>query len=191
MSDGDYDYLIKFLALGDSGVGKTSLLYQYTDGKFNSKFITTVGIDFREKRVVSFHKCCATSKWYLVWWWLESVLFKPTLPILTRRHAVSSYCGLNPMTRKLFHFTWLFLLPCVVLPISPKVKIRRADAKQPFLTAQQVSMGVPTLWVVLIVPGAALLLLNSLHEEGLDCNKSGFAACELKWPVNKDCNVAF
>ncbi|KAK2539517.1 Rab27a [Columba livia] len=52
MADGDYDYLIKFLALGDSGVGKTSLLYQYTDGKFNSKFITTVGIDFREKRVV-------------------------------------------------------------------------------------------------------------------------------------------
>lgn len=53
MSDGDYDYLIKFLALGDSGVGKTSILYQYTDGKFLSKFITTVGIDFREKRVVS------------------------------------------------------------------------------------------------------------------------------------------
>ncbi|XP_010607348.1 ras-related protein Rab-27A isoform X2 [Fukomys damarensis] len=52
MSDGDYDYLIKFLALGDSGVGKTSVLYQYTDGKFNSKFITTVGIDFREKRLV-------------------------------------------------------------------------------------------------------------------------------------------
>uniref|UniRef100_A0A8C5M6B9 small monomeric GTPase n=1 Tax=Leptobrachium leishanense TaxID=445787 RepID=A0A8C5M6B9_9ANUR len=52
MFDGDYDYLIKFLALGDSGVGKTSYLYQYTDGKFNSKFITTVGIDFREKRVV-------------------------------------------------------------------------------------------------------------------------------------------
>ncbi|XP_062051533.1 ras-related protein Rab-27A-like [Lepus europaeus] len=50
-SDGDYDYLIKFLALADSGVGKTSVLYQYTDVKFNSKFITTVGIDFREKRV--------------------------------------------------------------------------------------------------------------------------------------------
>lgn len=49
----DYDYLIKFLTLGDSGVGKTSFLYQYTDGAFNSKFISTVGIDFREKRVVS------------------------------------------------------------------------------------------------------------------------------------------
>nr|XP_032824417.1 LOW QUALITY PROTEIN: ras-related protein Rab-27A-like [Petromyzon marinus] len=52
MSDSDYDFLIKLLALGDSGVGKTSLLYNYTDGKFNSKFVTTVGIDFREKRVV-------------------------------------------------------------------------------------------------------------------------------------------
>jgi len=48
----DYDYLIKFLSLGDSGVGKTSFLYQYTDGVFNGKFISTVGIDFREKRIV-------------------------------------------------------------------------------------------------------------------------------------------
>lgn len=54
MTDVDYDYLIKLLALGDSGVGKTTFLYRYTDNKFNPKFITTVGIDFREKRVVSF-----------------------------------------------------------------------------------------------------------------------------------------
>ncbi|CAH1406747.1 unnamed protein product [Nezara viridula] len=47
----DYDYLIKFLFLGDSGVGKTSVLYQYTDGLFSSKFISTVGIDFRVKKV--------------------------------------------------------------------------------------------------------------------------------------------
>lgn len=51
-SNPNYDYLIKFLALGDSGVGKTSFLHQYTDGTFNAKFISTVGIDFREKRVV-------------------------------------------------------------------------------------------------------------------------------------------
>lgn len=48
----DYDYLFKFLALGDSSVGKTSFLYQYTDGQHQAKFISTVGIDFREKRVV-------------------------------------------------------------------------------------------------------------------------------------------
>ncbi|XP_064106571.1 ras-related protein Rab-27A-like isoform X1 [Macrobrachium nipponense] len=53
MSSGkDYDYLIKFLALGDSGVGKTSFLYQYTEGIFQQQFISTVGIDFREKRLI-------------------------------------------------------------------------------------------------------------------------------------------
>ncbi|XP_071753758.2 ras-related protein Rab-27B-like [Centroberyx gerrardi] len=52
MAEGEYDYLIKLLALGDSGVGKTTFLYRYTDNKFNRKFTTTVGIDFREKRVM-------------------------------------------------------------------------------------------------------------------------------------------
>ncbi|XP_040050908.1 ras-related protein Rab-27B [Gasterosteus aculeatus] len=52
MAEWDYDYLIKLLALGDSGVGKTTFLYSYTDNKFNQKFTTTVGIDFREKRVM-------------------------------------------------------------------------------------------------------------------------------------------
>jgi GTPase SAR1 family protein len=46
-------YSSLFIFLGDSGVGKTSFLYQYTDNQFNSKFISTVGIDFREKRVVN------------------------------------------------------------------------------------------------------------------------------------------
>lgn len=48
----DYDYLIKILALGDSGVGKTCFLFQYTDSCFHPRFISTVGIDFREKKLV-------------------------------------------------------------------------------------------------------------------------------------------
>ncbi|VVD03006.1 unnamed protein product [Leptidea sinapis] len=48
----DYDYLIKLLCVGDSGVGKTSFLYKYTDGVFHTQFISTVGIDFREKTLV-------------------------------------------------------------------------------------------------------------------------------------------
>lgn len=48
-----YDYSIKFLTLGNSGVGKTCFLYQYTDGVFKSDFLSTVGIDFKEKHVVN------------------------------------------------------------------------------------------------------------------------------------------
>ncbi|CAF1338490.1 unnamed protein product [Rotaria sordida] len=62
----EYDYLIKFLALGDSGVGKTTFLYQYTDGQFNPKFISTVGIDFREKRVVYRPKAPPNAKPYRI-----------------------------------------------------------------------------------------------------------------------------
>jgi len=71
--DTDYDYLIKLLSLGDSGVGKTSFLVQYTDGIFQSQFITTVGIDFREKRITYKHnysdsKKNRTSKIHLQLW---------------------------------------------------------------------------------------------------------------------------
>ncbi|KRX37736.1 Ras-related protein Rab-27A [Trichinella nativa] len=48
----NYDYLIKLLALGDSAVGKTSFLNQYTNHIFQTNFVSTVGIDFFEKRVV-------------------------------------------------------------------------------------------------------------------------------------------
>ncbi|KAF4527137.1 hypothetical protein B566_EDAN007230 [Ephemera danica] len=52
----EYDFLLKLLALGDSGVGKTSFLYQYTDNVFHPRFISTVGIDFREKRLASYFR---------------------------------------------------------------------------------------------------------------------------------------
>jgi len=47
----EYDYMIKFLALGNSGVGKTSLLHRYTENDFNPRFFSTVGIDFKEKKI--------------------------------------------------------------------------------------------------------------------------------------------
>ena len=47
----EYDYLFKVLLLGNSGVGKTSLLRRFVDGAFDGRYVTTVGVDFREKRV--------------------------------------------------------------------------------------------------------------------------------------------
>ena len=43
------DATIKILVLGDSMVGKTSLLLQYVDGYFPEIFISTIGVEYKEK----------------------------------------------------------------------------------------------------------------------------------------------
>ncbi len=43
------DHNIKLLTIGESGVGKTCILLQYTDKKFSKHHLTTIGIDFKTK----------------------------------------------------------------------------------------------------------------------------------------------
>ena len=43
----EYDYLFKVLLIGDSSVGKTSVLLRYVEDKFNAEFQTTIGVDFK------------------------------------------------------------------------------------------------------------------------------------------------
>ena len=47
----DFDFLIKLLLIGDSGVGKSCLLIRFADDSFNTSFITTIGIDFKVRTV--------------------------------------------------------------------------------------------------------------------------------------------
>jgi len=46
-----YDFLIKLLLIGDSGVGKSCLLLRFSDDSFTPSFITTIGIDFKIKTI--------------------------------------------------------------------------------------------------------------------------------------------
>ncbi len=41
----DYDYAVKLIIIGESGVGKTNLLTRFTEDKFSESFLATVGVD--------------------------------------------------------------------------------------------------------------------------------------------------
>jgi len=51
MAKKSYDLLFKLLLIGDSGVGKTCVLFRFSDDTFNTTFISTIGIDFKIKTV--------------------------------------------------------------------------------------------------------------------------------------------
>lgn len=46
-----YDYLFKLLLIGDSGVGKTCVLFRFSEDAFNATFISTIGIDFKIRTI--------------------------------------------------------------------------------------------------------------------------------------------
>ncbi|CAD8106364.1 unnamed protein product [Paramecium primaurelia] len=45
----EYDYLFKLVIVGNSGVGKSSLLLRFSDDTFSDSYLTTIGVDFRFK----------------------------------------------------------------------------------------------------------------------------------------------
>lgn len=56
----DFDYMVKLLIIGDSGVGKTCLLMRFCDNLFTNNHLTTIGnftfikisgIDFKLKTI--------------------------------------------------------------------------------------------------------------------------------------------
>ena len=61
--------LLKVIILGDSGVGKTSLMNQYVNKKFSNQYKATIGADFLTKEVRKvkkhlFENSYTTKLWY-------------------------------------------------------------------------------------------------------------------------------
>jgi small GTP-binding protein len=59
----NYDYLFKFVLIGDSGVGKSSMLLKFVDNMFSLKHLITVGIDLKIKTIDVDDKCCKLQIW--------------------------------------------------------------------------------------------------------------------------------
>ena len=47
--DGDVDFLFKFVIVGKSSVGKSSLMMRFSDDVFSESYVNTIGVDFKFK----------------------------------------------------------------------------------------------------------------------------------------------
>jgi len=47
----NYDWLVKLIIIGDSGVGKTNILLKFTDDIFTQNHMPTIGVDFKIKTI--------------------------------------------------------------------------------------------------------------------------------------------
>lgn len=68
--------LLKVIILGDSGVGKTSLMNQYVNKKFSNQYKATIGADFLTKevmvddRIVTMQVSGESQEELLSWYWV-------------------------------------------------------------------------------------------------------------------------
>ena len=46
------EYVIKILTLGDTGVGKTSIIQKFVNDKFSQNMLSTIGVDFQSKIIM-------------------------------------------------------------------------------------------------------------------------------------------
>ncbi|KAK8488995.1 hypothetical protein V6N11_021004 [Hibiscus sabdariffa] len=64
--EAEFDYLFKLLMIGDSGVGKSSLLLSFTSGTFD-ELSPTVGVDFKVKYATAGGKQLKLAIWDTVY----------------------------------------------------------------------------------------------------------------------------
>jgi Ras-related protein Rab-2A len=48
----DFEYIFKYIIIGDSSVGKSSLISSLMNGYFKKEYTTTIGVDFASKMIV-------------------------------------------------------------------------------------------------------------------------------------------
>jgi Ras-related protein Rab-1A len=59
----EYDYLFKILLIGDSAVGKSSLLLKFAEDIFETTYISTIGVDFKIRQISVDGKQCKLQLW--------------------------------------------------------------------------------------------------------------------------------
>ena len=59
----NFDHIFKILLIGDSGVGKSSILLRFTDDSFEEQMSSTIGVDFKVKTMTLGGKTVKLTIW--------------------------------------------------------------------------------------------------------------------------------
>ncbi|UJR31897.1 hypothetical protein I4U23_019371 [Adineta vaga] len=59
----EYDHLFKIVIIGDSGVGKTSILQRFATEHFSDDYVATIGVDFHIRTIDIDGKRCKLQVW--------------------------------------------------------------------------------------------------------------------------------
>ena len=63
MTEETYDYSLKIVIVGNSGVGKSNLLSRFTKNDFSDKNKSTIGVEFAVKKVMINKKIINVEVW--------------------------------------------------------------------------------------------------------------------------------
>jgi GTPase SAR1 family protein len=59
----NFDFFFKNVLIGDSGVGKTSIMNRFIDDKFDPGYLATIAVDFKSKTALFEDKNVKMDMW--------------------------------------------------------------------------------------------------------------------------------
>ncbi len=112
LSSMSYSYLFKYIIIGDTGVGKSCLLLQFTDKRFQPVHDLTIGVEFGARMIMIDQKYIKLQIWYVIvtahvasllsWLLISSYLF-PLPPLLSPLLVLSFTFALGFVSYPLAH----------------------------------------------------------------------------------------
>ena len=133
-----FDYLFKFILVGDSAVGKSNILLRYSQLQFRDDYLMTVGVEFGAKNVVIKNKIYRIQIW--------DTAGKETYKSITRAYYKNSVCAIvvyDISCKSSFNNASTWIEECK--NICPKVFMVLVGNKSDLANTRQVNFEVKNL----------------------------------------------